>query len=1111
MNIMHRNSFALVVSLFCVASCSGQERAAPLFRLLPPEQTGVSFANTITTDDSVNVQMDSFVYNGGGVAIGDIDNDGLADIYLTGNMISSRLYANDGGMRFTDITESAGLVTDRWATGASLVDIDGNGYLDIYVSVSGPKWTPAEARANLLFLNNGDRTFTEAAAAFGIADTSFTTHAVFLDYDGDGALDLFVLNNDPAGFARGEAERHPAGLPSTDPVSHDRLYRNSGRGRFTDVSAEAGILQTVGFGLGVEAADLNRDGWPDIYISNDDTPSDVLYVNNGDGTFSDRAGAWLRHTSFAGMGIDIADFNNDGWLDVLQTDMVPEDLEARKRSTGALDHAGRMELRRRGFHADYPVNTLQLNLGLTASGDLLLSEIGRMAGIAYTGWSWSALFADYDNDGYKDILITNGYPKAVIDYDYQVQMYAVRRRGDDRTAQVILDTLQGYELPNYAFRNTGDLTFANATDPWGMDRPSFSYGAAYADLDNDGRLDVVINNINAPAFVYHNVGPANEERHFLQVRLEGEPPNIRGLGSTVAVTGGGRRQYIYHTPYRGYQSSMDHRIHFGLGTVQRVDSLEVVWPDGRSQVLTDLQVDRVVTVRQSDATPGSGLRGMVPADDPLFQPVTDGTVPAYLHRASQSVDFRVQPLLPYQVSKQGPPLAVGDVNGDGLEDVFVGGAANAPGTLFVQQADGRFIASVAGQPWEADRRYDDWGATFVDADGDGLLDLYVATGGYHPSPGSTRLQDRFYRNEGGGRFVRDSLALPPMWTSTARVAAADFTGDGRPDLFVGGSLLPRSYPLPTRSYLLRNDGDRFTDVTEEVAPDLISPGGMVTDALWVDFTADGRPDLVTAGTWMPVQFYEHDGERLQNVTARVAPAEMRGWWYRLASGDFNADGHPDLVAGNVGLNFGFTTSTESRFGVYAADFTGNLTTDIVFTQEIDGAEYPFYGLAKLGRAIYTVSVPFSTFAAFAGVPVQQVFSAAQLEQAVHRQVDTFASVYLQNDGSGTFAAVPLPRLAQLAPIHAILVYDADADGHTDLLVAGNQYHTEPNTASADAGNGLWLRGDGRGGLTPVSPLVSGFLAPLQVADLALIATPAGPAVLVANTGDSLRAFRVGGR
>jgi hypothetical protein len=779
--------------------------------------------------------------------------------------------------------------------------------------------------------------------------------------------------------------------------------------------------------------------------------------------------------------------------------------------TGAMTYRSFMERRRRGFRPDYSGNTLQLNAGVTQDGDVLFSEASHLAGLPYTSWTWSPLFVDLDNDGYKDIHITNGYPKAVIDYDYQIRMFPILQDTNRQPGLEILGALHGYEVPNYVYRNEGDLTFSNQTRAWGMDRPSFSYGAAYGDLDNDGRLDMVVNNIDAPAFVYHNVRPTDDSSHYLQIELEGEYPNSRGLGSKLIVTAGGQKQYIYHSPYRGYQSSMHDRVHFGLGDARRVDSLEVVWPDGRHQVLTGLQVDRVLTVRQLDATEQQVPNPATPAGDRMFQPMEAGRGLRYAHLEKEAIDYTVQPLLPHMLSRQGPPLAVGDVTGNGLDDVFIGGAAGFPGTLFVQRENGSF-ESTQRQPWEVDKDHDDWGALFFDADGDGLLDLYVASGGYHFSPVSDLLQDRLYFNQGGGRFVKDTVALPQMLTSTAAVRAGDFTGDGRLDLFVGGRLVPRNYPYPTRSYVLRNDGGSFTDITEAAAPELVRPGGMITDAVWLDFTSDGRLDLVTAGIWMPLQFFENEGERLRkrlrNVTAMVGPPATRGWWYSLQSGDFNNDGHPDLVAGNLGLNHTFTTSEESRFGIYADDFTGNRTTDIVLVQEIDGTEYPFFGLAKLGQEIFTLGIQFPTYESFATASIREMFSSSRLQRAVHYQADTFASLYLQNDGDGTFTALPLPNLAQISPINDVIAHDADGDGDLDLIVAGNLYYSEPNTVRGDAGNGLWLRNDSFGTFTPVPPYGSGFLAPLQVTDLALLTTPTGTVVLVANNSDSLQAFTI---
>ena len=1119
-----RRLLSLIASLLLLLGGCRHEEGPHLFTLLTPDQTGVTFANTITTNDSVNVQSDPYVYNGAGVAVGDIDNDGLPDLFFTGNMVSSRLYLNKGNMRFEDITASAGVNTNRWATGATMVDINNDGYLDIYVSVSGSEGSKGKDRANLLYINNGNHTFTEAATQYGVADTGFTTHAVFLDYNGDGYLDLFLLNNSPQDFARGAADTHPLGVRSNSPGGWNKLYRNNGDGTFTDVSREAGILRQVGYGLGVAVADLNRDGWPDLYVSNDVAPNDVLYVNNRDGTFTDRAGAWLKHTSFAGMGVDIADFNNDGWPDILQMDMMPAALDQRKRMSGYLTYGGQIELRRRGFRDDYDVNSLQLSNGVTQTGDVIFSEIGTLAGVAYTDWSWSPLFGDFDNDGYKDIFVTNGYPKAANDLDYQTAALGARRAGDHRRALSLLNDLRGYRLSNYVFRNNGDLTFSDETKAWGLDQPGFSYGAAYADLNNDGRLDLVVNNIDAPASIYENVQPQDDAHHYLQITLQGESPNRRAIGATLILTAGGQKQYSYHSPYRGYMSTMDDREHFGLGRAKRVDSLEVIWPDGRYQLLTNLAVDRIVTLKQGDATHGMRAAGCelgrscgdhasrIPhLASRLFQPMDARRALKYRQQVGAFADYEVQPLLPYQPSRQGPPIAVADVNGDGLEDVFIGGAAGVPGKLFLQRRDGSFVESTQGQPWVADKEYEDWGAVFFDANGDGRPDLYVASGGYQLSPVSRRLQDRLYINRGGGRFVRASEALPAMPTSTAVVAVGDFTGDGKPDLFVGGRLTPRNYPSPARSYLLRNDGGTFTDVTEQVAPELVRPGGMITAAVWIDFDGDGRLDLVTAGEWMPLQFFHNDGTRLRNVTASMGLPPLRGWWYSLATGDFNHDGHPDLVAGNVGLNFSYTTSPHSRFGMYAADFTGSQTTDIVLTQEIGGTEYPLFGRAKLGPSIYPAALRFPSYAGFATASVAQLLGAGPLQHALHYQTDTFASVYLQNNGDGTFTAVPLPNLAQISPIRGIIAHDVDGDGNLDLIVAGNLYDTEPNTTPADAGNGLWLKGDGRGHFTPVPPVASGFLAPRDVTALALIQTPAGKAVLVANSGDSLQAFMVGRR
>lgn len=1100
---MFRPSLVAIAGLLLLGC--GKNRAAR-FTLRSPRETGVNFSNAITTSDSFNIQNDVYIYNGAGVAAGDIDNDGLPDLFFSGNMVSSRLYRNKGNMQFEDITERAGVKTNRWCTGATMVDINNDGFLDIYVSVSGPgSGSKGVDRANLLFINNGNGTFTEAAEQYGIADTGYTTHAVFLDYDGDGNLDLFLLNNSPQDFARGAADAHPLGVRASAPASYNTLYRNNGNGTFTDVSEQAGILRQIGYGLGVVVADVNRDGRPDIYVSNDVTPNDALYINNGNGTFTDRAAASLKHTSIAGMGVDIADFNNDGWPDIAQMDMLPAAAEQRKRMSGYLTDARRMQEHSRGFRDDYDANALQLSNGVTPQGTVVFSEIASLAGTAATDWSWSALFADLDNDGRKDLFVTNGYPKAANDLDYQVAVGAARRAGNNEAALRQLRELRSYQIPHHVFHNNGDLTFTDVSNAWGVDQAGFSYGAAYVDLNNDGKLDLVVNNIDAPASIYENT-QRDSSAHYLTVILEGMGPNRRGLGANLTLTAGGTRQYLYHSPYRGFMSTMDDREHFGLGGSRVVDSLEVIWPDRRSQVLTNVAVDRLITLKQSDASRASTRYPIADSRERLFQPAP---APPYTQTPPASSDYAVQPLLPYEPSRQGPAIAVADVNGDGLDDVFVGGAAGVPGKLFVQKRDGSFVESTAGQPWLADQNYEDWGALFFDANGDGRPDLYVASCAYQHTPVSRLQQDRLYVNKGGGRFVRDSLALPAMLTCTASVAAGDFNGDGKPDLFVGGRLTPRNYPYPTRSYVLRNDGGRFTDVTAQVAPELAQPVGMITAAVWTDVDGDGRLDLVTAGEWMPLQVYHNDGTKLVPVSAGLPPT--RGWWQTLAAADFNHDGRPDLVAGNMGLNFMYQTSPQNPFGIYAADFTGNQGTDIVLTQVIDGKEYPFFGRARLGPTIYPLALRVPSYSTFAASTVDELFGATALKRALHYQVDTFASLYLQNNGNGTFTATPLPQLAQISPIRGIVMRDVDGDGKLDLIVAGNVMQMEPNTTPPDAGNGLWLKGDGQGHFTPVKPFESGFLAPRGVSGLALMKTPAGSAVLVANTGDSLQAFTIKNR
>lgn len=1073
-------------------SCSANNSDTHRFQKLDSSQTGIHFENRIQADKSYNVQEDIFIYNGAGVAIGDINNDGYPDIYFSGNQVSGRLYLNKGDYQFEDITESAGIETTKWVTGASMVDINDDGFLDIYLSVSGPEWTTPEERENLLFLNNGDNTFTEAAEKMNINDSGFTTHAVFLDYNGTGYLDLFLLSNSPGEFGRGESGIMGLGFRGANPDGFDKLYRNNGDGTFTDVSEEAGILKRLGYGLGVVATDLNGNGWPDIYVSNDITPNDVLYINNGDGTFTDRASDFLRHTSFAGMGIDIADFTNNGWPDIMQTDMKPRELSSRKRVSGSNTYQGVQDLRLRGYFPHYNLNTLQYHQGLTEKGDIIFSQISRMAGVADTDWSWTALFGDYNNDGWKDLLITNGYPKAVNDFDYQSDMFNARRLPNSEMVKEreleILDQLHGYEVTNHIFHNNGDLTFTEKTHEWGLYEPGFSYGAAHADLNNTGRLDIVINNINSPASIYKSVVPEDSvSNNFLQIKLNGKSPNRRGIGSKIYITAGDERQYLYHSPYRGYMSTMDDRAHFGLGQSTEIDSLEVIWPDGSKQVLYDVQPNQIITFDQEESIPEEKLNTTHTPDNlKLFQELDPGSLIEYKHTENfHSSDFSIQPLLPYEVSKQGPVIAVADVNGDGLDDLFIGGERNIAGKLFLQQSNGQFL-EMSVPDFETDRLFEDWGAVFFDANGNGLPDLYVASGSYQSIPDSELLQDRLYLNLGNGVFQKDADALPRINTPTSAISVGDINGDGENDLFVGGRISPGSYPLPVRSYILRNNQGKFSDITEEFVPELSAPKGMVTDAVWLDFTNNGYPDLITVGEWMNIEFYENSGSGLTNITSKMNLPPNRGWWFSMTTGDFNGNGLTDIAVGNLGMNHSYQTSEESSFGVYADDFSENGTIDILLTKEIDQSDYPLHGLALLGKEIIPIAIGYSSFESFSDVSIREIFGSSRIERSTHYKADTFSSVWLENNGDGTFIMNNLPNLAQISSIHTMSAMDLTGNGCDDLIIAGNILHTEPNTAPGDAGSGMILKCDGLGNFLPISIMESGFYQPGDVRNLVIV-------------------------
>jgi hypothetical protein len=1093
----------LAVGVWLVG-CHAAPRPEPLFELLSPRVTGVTFVNELPVDTAFNILEYLYFYDGGGVAAGDVDGDGLPDLYFTSSVGPNRLYRNLGNYRFEDITGRAGVADSvGWKTGVTMADVNGDGHLDIYVSAVDYRTMHGH---NVLYINNGDGTFTDRTEQYGLAFTGFSTQAIFFDYDGDGDLDMYLLNHSQ------HSERSRSLRPQREPRhggGAHRLYRNDG-GHFVDVSEQAGIYGGVeGYGLGVVASDLNSDGCPDLYIANDFQENDFLYLNNCDGTFTESIATAMGHTSRASMGVDAADFNNDGRPDVVVLDMLPDREDILKTSANAEDYDITYMKERAGYRPQYGRNTLQLNRGAGR-----FSEIGYLAGVDATDWSWGPLFADLDNDGLKDLFITNGIYRRPNDLDYLAYVatepvQASLRQGTSRELLTrLLERMPQVPLANYAYRNNGDLTFTNEAAAWGLGQPGFSNGAAYVDLNHSGALDLVVNNIHAPASIYRNRARTTNGNHYLEVVLRGGGKNTGGIGAKVLIAQGGREQLLEEMPTRGFESSVDPRLHFGLGVATVVDSLTVTWPDRRVQVLTRVPVDQTVTLSQ-DAARGRAVEPRRRTTHPLFANVTASSVGLdFKHDEHTFWDYDREPLIPHQVSREGPALAVGDVNGDGLDDIYVGGAKWQAGRLYVQRPDGTFRA-VPQPAFQADSLAEDVGAAFVDADGDGDQDLYVVSGGNEFWGDADALRDRLYINEGNGRFRRAPGLLPDFFENGSVVVPGDFDGDGHPDLFVGGRVVARGYGLTPRSHLLHNNGaGHFQDVTLDMAPAL-SQAGMVTGATWVDDSREAQPDLVVVGEWMPVRMFRQVAGSLVDRTAEAGLAGTEGWWNAVVTADVNGDGLPDLVLGNLGLNSYLRASPTEPARLYLGDFghTGGLEQILTFYKH--GVSYPLAGRDELLRQIPRLRSRFGTYAAFGASQIQDILSAADLRRATVLTAHTFASAVATNRGDGTFDVRPLPTEAQFAPIRAILVGDFDGDGHLDLLVAGNFSAVPPVQGRYDASYGLLLRGTGDGHFVPVDPEDDGLVIDGEVRAMAIVRGPRGSrSIVAARNNDTLQLIRI---
>jgi hypothetical protein len=1063
-----------------VASCktesNDEERRIQGFEEISAQASGVSFSNSITTSDSFNYNTFPYIYMGGGVSLADVNNDGLTDVFLTGNMVPNKLYLNKGDMTFEDISAEAGTSGDsRWYTGVTMVDINTDGWLDIYVSVSGL----GDNTQNQLFVNDGPTdsgqvTFTEMATEYGIADKSNSIQATFFDSDNDGDLDLYVCNYPVIPLTMPNIFYYDK-MQLRNPIESGHLFRNDGNGKFTDVTEESGVLN-FGLSLGVVASDFNNDGWQDLYVSNDFNVPDYFYINNGDGTFNEKIKETSRQTSMFGMGVDAADFNNDGLTDLVQVDMTPNDHYRSKTNMASMDPGSFYGMVSMGFHYQYMQNSLQVNNGIDGLGRPIFSNVARLTGIATTDWSWAPLFADFDNDGLKDIVITNGMRLDVNNNDL------LSKENTTSFVREKIDMNKALSTPieNFIFMNKGDYEFEDVSEKWNGNSKGFSNGIAYGDLDNDGDLDLVINNIDEEASLLQN---NNQGTNFCRLKLRGSKTNPMGLGSKIKLVSGKTVQWVEHSLTRGFQSSVEPILHFGLGQEDTIDSIEIFWPDGKVESLKNVSANKTLEVYYENAEE----KNAEPEKKALaFNDITKEAGLNFYHTEDLYDDFLVEPLLPHKNSELGPALTVADINEDGLDDFFLGNAKNSEGALFIQNKLGEFD-EVDG-PWKEDRSFEDTGAVFFDADSDGDQDLYVVSGGNNLVNNADFYQDRLYVNTPEG-FVK-SQALPEINASGLKVAPIDFDGDGDMDLFVGGRIQPGHYLKPPQSYLLENTGGadmslQFADVTDDRAPELQNIG-MVTDALWHDFNADGNQDLILTGEWMPITFFENEGNRFNDVTEKMGFENTVGWWNTMETADFDNDGDMDLVAGNLGLNSKYKSTEDSPFEIYVNDFDENKRQDIVLSVTKKGVKLPVRGRECSSQQIPMIKKNFETYASFASASLDDIYGEGMLENSIHKKVDTFAHHWFENKGDGTYEMHQLPNEAQFSSINDISVFDYDKDDYPDLLIAGNLYDTEVETPRSDAGIGLVLQNNGQKGFDAVLMNESGLLIDNEVKAMAHI-------------------------